>query len=225
MKILVADDDQRMANHICKALRENGYSVDHVADGRDAVNFCFFNECDLLVLDRMMPGMDGLSVLKTLRAAKSDLQVIFLTAMSDVDDRVDGLLAGGDDYLVKPFHVSELLARITALTRRPKGAKEITELIVHDLHLDLLSRCAKRGEVTINLQAKEFALLEILMRNEGRIVTRSMLLEKVWDFNFDPKTTVVDTHISRLRAKIDKPFDVPLLHTSRNIGYSLHAPR
>ncbi len=225
MKILVAEDDQQVAEHICKALKEKGYAVDHVADGRDALSFCLYNACDLIILDRMLPGMDGLSVLKALRAANCKLPVIFLTAMSDVDDRVDGLLAGGDDYLVKPFHLSELLARITALIRRPKELDEATELIVHDLKLDLLSRRAKRGDVAIELLAKEFALLEILMRNEGRIVTRSMLLEKVWDFNFDPTTTVVDTHISRLRAKVDKPFAVPLIHTSRNLGYSMHAPR
>jgi two-component system OmpR family response regulator len=170
------------------------------------------------------PGMDGLDVLKALRAAKSQVPVIFLTALADVDDRVEGLVAGGDDYLVKPFAFSELLARITVVSRRPKGREESNLLQVHDLTLDLLTRTATRGKVKIELHAKEFAMLEILMRNSGKIVTKTMLLEQVWDFNFDPRTTVVETHISRLRAKIDKPFEVQLLHTTRNTGYSLHAP-
>jgi len=225
MKILVADDDKRTAAFIQKGLTEHGHTVDCVHDGRDALSYCLYNNYDLVVLDRMMPGMDGLAVLKALRATNSEIPVIFLTAMADVDDRVEGLMAGGDDYLVKPFHFSELLARITALARRPSGFDEKTTLKVHDLELNLLTRTAKRGESSIDLQAKEFALLEILMRNEGRVVTKTMLLEQVWDFNFDPRTTVVETHISRLRAKVDKPFDVPLIHTTRNSGYSLYASR
>lgn len=225
MKILVAEDDQAAAEYIRKGLIAEGHSVDTVSDGRDALTYCLYSACDLVILDRMMPGMDGLTLLKALRAAGCGLPVLFLTAMGDVDDRVEALLAGGDDYLVKPFHFSELLARITVLARRPKGASGETVLKVHDLELDLLSRTARRGRVAIDLQAKEFALLEILMRNAGRIVTKSMLLEQVWDFNFDPKTTVVETHVSRLRAKIDKPFDVELIHTTRNAGYSMHAPR
>jgi len=225
MKILMAEDDEKTARFIRKALTEKGHAVDVVSDGRDALSYCLYNTCDLVVLDRTMPGMDGLSVLKALRAAGCSIPVLFLTILGDVDDRVEGLLAGADDYLVKPFHVSELLARITALNRRPRDHDQPTSLVVHDLELDLLTRTAKRQGVVIELQSKEFALLEILMRNEGRVITRSMLLEQVWDFNFDPKTTVVETHISRLRAKIDKPFDVPLLQTIRNLGYSLHAPR
>jgi two-component system OmpR family response regulator len=224
MKILVAEDDKTTSEFLRKGLIENGHSVDCVFDGREALTYCMYNQCDLVILDRMMPGMDGLSVLKALRAAGKALPVIFLTAMADVDDRVDGLLAGGDDYLVKPFQFSELMARVTALARRPQSTEKVTQLKVYDLELDLLTRTATRADTRIDLQAKEFALLEILMRNSGRIVTKTMLLEQVWDFNFDPRSTVVETHVSRLRAKIDKPFEVQLLHTSRNSGYSLRAP-
>jgi two-component system, OmpR family, response regulator len=173
----------------------------------------------------MMPGMDGLSVVKALRAGGSKLPVLMLTALGDVDNRVMGLQAGADDYLAKPFHFSELYARIEALTRRQTEATGTQSLTVHDLTLDLLTRTASRQGKLIELQSKEFALLEILMRNAGRVVTRTMLLERVWNFNFEPNTTVVETHISRLRSKIDKPFDVPLLHTMRNTGYSMHGPR
>lgn len=225
MKILIAEDDRTSAEFLRKGLTQEGHSVETVIDGRDALSYCLYNPCDLLILDRMMPGMDGLSVLKSLRAAGRHLPIIFLTAMGDVDDRVEGLLAGGDDYLVKPFHFSELMARITALGRRPHEATQTTKLLVHDLELDLLSHVAHRGGNQIELLAKEYALLEILMRNAGHILTKTMLLEQVWDFNFDPKTTVVETHMSRLRTKIDKPFDVALIHTTRNSGYSIHAPR
>ena len=225
MKILVAEDDKRSAEFLQKGLAQEGHSVECVTDGRDALSYCLYNPCDMLILDRMMPGMDGLTVLKSLRAAGRRLPVIFLTAMGDVDDRVEGLLAGGDDYLVKPFHFSELMARVTALGRRPQVVAQATKLAVHDLELDLLSHTATRAGTTIELQAKEYALLEILMRNAGRIITKTMLLEQVWDFNFDPKTTVVETHMSRLRTKIDKPFDVLLIHTTRNSGYSIHVPR
>ena len=225
MKILVAEDDLKSAEFLRKGLSQEGHSVECVTDGRDALSYCLYNPCDLLVLDRMMPGMDGLTVLKSLRAAGRKMPVIFLTSMGDVDDRVEGLLAGGDDYLVKPFHFSELLARLTVLGRRPQVVPQSTKLAVHDLELDLLTRTATRAGSNIELQAKEFALLEILMRNSGRIVTKTMLLEQVWDFNFDPRTTVVETHMSRLRSKIDKPFEVPLIHTTRSAGYSLHAPR
>jgi len=225
MKILVAEDDKQSAAFLRKGLLQEGYGVESVTDGRDALAFCLYNPCDLLILDRMLPGMDGLSVVKSLRSAGQHLPVLFLTAMSDVEDRVEGLLAGGDDYLVKPFHFSELLARITVLARRPTDGGQPTQLQVHDLTLDLLSHTATRAGSTIELQAKEYALLEMLMRNAGRIITKTMLLEQVWDFNFDPKTTVVETHMSRLRAKIDKPFDTQLIHTTRNSGYSVHVPR
>ncbi|MBU1304006.1 MAG: response regulator transcription factor [Alphaproteobacteria bacterium] len=225
MKILLAEDDRTSAEFLRKGLIQQGHSVEHVTDGRDALSYCLYNPCDLLILDRMMPGMDGLSALKALRGASNQMPVIFLTAMGDVDDKVEGLLAGGDDYLVKPFHFSELLARITALTRRPQEASQATRLTVHDLELDLLTHVARRGGEQIELLAKEYALLEVLMRNAGRILTKTMLLEQVWDFNFDPRTTVVETHMSRLRSKIDKPFDTALIHTTRNSGYSIHAPR
>lgn len=225
MKILVAEDDPQTSEFIRKGLAQEGHQIEVLADGRDVLAYCLYNPCDMLVLDRMMPGMDGLTVLKTMRAAGKQVPVLFLTAMGDVDDRVEGLLAGGDDYLVKPFHFSELLARVTSLGRRPQQNAPVTRLVVHDLELDLLAHTARRGEVSIELQSKEFALLEMLMRNAGRIVTKTMLLERVWDFNFDPRTTVVETHMSRLRAKIDKPFDLALIHTTRNSGYSLHAPR
>lgn len=225
MKVLLAEDDQKVAQFMIAALGEAGHSVDHVSDGREALSYCMYNDCDVAVLDRMMPGMDGLSVLKGLRAAGKKVPVLMLTALGDVDARVEGLQAGADDYLAKPFHFSELLARIVALTRRQMEAPDTPVLKVHDLSLDLLARTAHRQGQSIELQSKEFALLEILMRNTGRVVTRTMLLEKVWNFNFDPNTSVVETHISRLRSKVDKPFDPPLIHTIRNTGYSIHGPR
>lgn len=225
MKILLAEDDPKVAAFVVAGLEENGHSVDHVSDGRDALSYCLYNDCDVAVLDRMMPGMDGLSVVKALRAGGAKLPVLMLTALSDVDNRVMGLQAGADDYLAKPFHFSELLARIISLTRRHHDTADTPTLTVHDLTLDLLTRTATRQGKLIELQSKEFALLEILMRNAGRVVTRTMLLERVWNFNFEPNTTVVETHVSRLRSKIDKPFDVPLIHTIRNTGYSMHGPR
>jgi two-component system OmpR family response regulator len=225
MKILVAEDDAKVGAFVQSGLSEEGYTVDWVQDGRDALSYCLYNDPDLAIVDRMMPGMDGLSLVKALRAANSTMPVLFLTALGDVDDRVEGLTAGGDDYMVKPFHLSELLARVKALSRRPQQTVQQTALQVHDLSLDLLDRTAMRQGQVIALHAKEFALLEVLMRNAGRVVTRSMLLERIWGFNFDPGTSVLETHVSRLRAKIDKPFDTPLIHTMRNMGYSLHAPR
>ncbi|MCF2906510.1 response regulator transcription factor [Octadecabacter sp. CECT 8868] len=225
MKILLAEDDETSAEYVQKGLVEQGFVVDWVTDGREALTHCLYNEVDLLIADRMMPGMDGLSLVKSLRSAKVELPVIFLTALSDVEDRVDGLMAGGDDYMVKPFHFSELLARITALSRRPKETEQRTKLTVHDLTLDLLERTANRQSQTIELHNKEYSLLQLLMENAGRVISRTMILERVWDFNFDPGTTVVETHISKLRQKIDKPFDVTLLHTMRGMGYTIRAPR
>lgn len=225
MKILLAEDDRQVAAFVIAGLEESGHSVDHVADGREALSYCMYNHCDVAVFDRMMPGMDGLSVLKALRASGNRLPVLMVTALGDVDSRVEGLQAGADDYLAKPFHFSELLARVVALTRRDRETAEVAELKVHDLTLDLLARTAHRQWHMIELQSKEFALLEVLMRNAGRVVTRTMLLEKVWNFNFDPNSSVVETHISRLRSKVDKPFDPILIHTIRSIGYSIHGPR
>lgn len=225
MHILLVEDDARTAEYASKGLTEAGHVVDVLENGREAMAQCMQTDYDVLVVDRMLPGMDGLSLVKALRASGSRTPVIFLTAVSGVDDRVQGLEAGADDYLTKPFAFSELLARVNALARRPAASVETTHLSVADLELDLLKRTVKRGDVNIDLQPREFTLLEVLMRNADRVVSRTMLLEQVWDFHFDPKTSVVETHISRLRAKIDKPFEYPLLHTVRNLGYSLHAPR
>lgn len=225
MKILLAEDDAKTADFIASGLGELGHSVDHVSDGRDALTYCLYNTCDLAILDRMMPGMDGLSVVKALRAARKDLPVLILSAMADVTQRVEGLAAGADDYLVKPFHFSELAARVVTLSRRRGEVVQTSVLTVADLTLDLLSRSARRGGQAIDLQAKEFALLEVLMRHAGRVVTRTMLLEQVWNFNFEPNTTVVETHVSRLRAKVDKPFATALIQTVRSTGYMINGPR
>lgn len=225
MKILLAEDDKVSAEYIRKGLIEQGFVVDWVTDGREALTYCLYNDCDLFIADRMLPGMDGLSIVKALRASGSKLPVIFLTAMSDIDDKVEGLLAGGDDYMVKPFHFSELLARITALSRRPAETLKKTILTVHDLKLDLLARTAERQGVSFDLKNKEFTLLEVLMENANRVVSKTLILEKVWDLNFDPGTTVVETHISNLRQKVDKPFDTQLIHTLRSMGYMIRAPQ
>jgi len=223
--ILLIEDDVESANYAAKGFKEAGHVVDVLHDGKEGMVQSLQTNYDVLVVDRMLPSMDGLSIVKALRAAGNKTPVIFLTAVSGVDDRVQGLEVGGDDYLTKPFAFSELLARVTALSRRPAATVEVTQLQVGDLELDLLQRVARREGADIELQPREFLLLEVLMRNEGRVVSRTMLLEQVWDFHFDPKTSVVETHISRLRSKIDKPFDTQLLHTVRNLGYSLHVPR
>lgn len=224
MRIMVVEDDARTSEYVQQGLIEAGHVVDVLSDGRDALSHGIRASFDVLVVDRMLPGLDGLSLVKGLRASGLTTPIIFLSAINGVHDRVEGLESGGDDYLVKPFAFSELLARITALGRRPVSTlPQTTMLRVAELELDLMRRVCRRGEVKIALLPREFALLEYLMRNEGRIVTRTMLLERVWDFHFDPQTSVVETHISRLRAKIDKPFDRPLLHTLRQTGYSMHA--
>lgn len=224
MRILLIEDDRRTADYITRGFAESGHRCDVLADGQDGLYQATHETYDVLVVDRMLPGLDGLSLVRALRAAKVMTPILFLTSISGVDDRVEGLESGGDDYLVKPFAFSELLARVNALGRRPAVQPEVTRIRVHDLEIDLLRRRVSRDDQPIELQTKEFELLEYLMRNEGRVVTRTMLLERVWGFNFDPKTSVVETHISRLRAKIDKPFDAPLIHTVRNTGYTLHAP-
>ncbi len=225
LNILLIEDDVETSEYASNGLSQAGHVVNAVGNGKEGLVHCLDTDYDLLIVDRMLPGMDGLSVMKAVRASGVKTPALFLTAVSGVDDRVEGLEAGADDYLTKPFAFSELLARVNALGRRPVESTETTRLNVADLSMDLLSRTVKRGDVEIDLQPREFLLLEVLMRNTGRVVSRTMLLEKVWDFHFDPKTSVVETHISRLRSKIDKPFDVQLLHTSRNIGYSLHLPR
>ncbi len=225
MKILVVEDDLKTAEYISRGLSEAGHICNVLRDGTDALFQVTREQYDVLVIDRMVPGLDGLSLVKAARAAKIKTPAMFLTSVSGVDDRVEGLEAGGDDYLTKPFAFSELLARVNALARRPPVHDRKTVLKIADLELDVVKRQVHRRGIAIDLQPREFTLLEALMRGEGRVLTRTMLLESVWDFHFDPKTSVVETHISRLRAKIDKPFDVPLLHTVRNTGYCLHAPR
>lgn len=223
MRLLLVEDDVQMADYAAKGFTQAGHVVDVLGDGKQAMIQCLQADYDVMIFDRMLPGMDGLSLVKSVRASGNKTPVLFLTAISGVDDRVEGLEAGADDYLTKPFAFSELMARVNALFRRPATSKEVTELRVADLELNLLSRTAIRAHTKIELQPREFVLLEVLMRNSGRVVSKTMLLEQVWDFHFDPQTSVVETHISRLRRKIDKPFDVALLHTVRNLGYSLHA--
>ncbi|MFZ1727500.1 MAG: response regulator transcription factor [Albidovulum sp.] len=221
MKILLAEDDSETGDYIRKGLKGEGHVVDHVTDGRQALIQSAGRDYDLFIVDRMMPDIDGLSFVKALRATRNSAPVIFLTSMGAVEDRVDGLKAGADDYLVKPFALAELSARIQALARRPAMSEEKTVLKVADLELDLIHRRATRDGQEIELQPREFLLLEYFMRRPGRVQTRTMLLEAVWDIHFDPRTSVVETHISRLRGKIDKPFDKPLLQTQHGIGYVL----
>lgn len=221
MKILLIEDDDRSADYVVTGLTEEGHLVDRLADGREGLIRATVNAYDVLIVDRMLPGLDGLSLVKTLRSAKVAAPVLFLTALDGIDDRVDGLNAGGDDYLVKPFSLAELSARINALARRPRLRAEETVLKVADLEMDLIRRTVTRAGARIDLQPREFRLLEHLMRTTGRVQTRTMLLEAVWDFHFDPETNVVDTHISRLRSKVDKPFDCPLIQTIRGAGYTL----
>ena len=223
MKILVIEDDAEAAGYLAKGLKESGFEVDVADDGRQGLVQAVSQSYDVLVVDRMLPGMDGLSIVEAVRAAGLDTKVIFLSAMADVGDRVEGLRAGGDDYLTKPFAFSELLARIEALLRRPAEQTTETALQVGDLTMDLLTRSVKRAGDPIELQPREFRLLEYLMRHAGQVVTRTMLLENVWDYHFDPQTNVIDVHTSRLRRKIDRDFEQPYLHTVRGAGYCLRA--
>jgi len=223
MRILLLEDDTHLGPWVAGGLREEGHVVDHFVDGKDALIAAMGQDFDLLILDRMVPGLDGLAVLKSLRASKNATPALFLTALGEVDARIEGFDAGGDDYLTKPFAFVELSARVNALGRRRDGPATAdaaqTVLRNGDLSLDLLSRRCERQGQDIDLMAKEFKLLEYFMRRPGRLVTRTMLLEQVWDMSFDPTTSVVETHISRLRAKIDKPFDGELLRTRRGEGY------
>jgi two-component system OmpR family response regulator len=218
VKILLVEDDRQTADYIAKGLREHGHVVDRTDNGRDGLYMATGEPYDVMIVDRNLPKMDGLSLVKAARGSGTKTPVLFLTTMGGVDDRVAGLEAGADDYLVKPFAFAELLARVGALARRPPLVAA-TALKVGDLEVDLLARTVTRGGKRIELLAQEFKILEYLMRHAGEIVTRTMLLEKVWDFHFDPKTNIVETHISRLRSKIDKGFDKPLLHTVRGAGY------
>jgi two-component system OmpR family response regulator len=221
MNILVIEDDSETANYLIKGLRESGHAVDHAADGREGLYLAMEGRHDVMVVDRMLPGIDGLSIIRTLRASGSRIPVLILSALGEVDDRVLGLRAGGDDYLVKPFAYSELLARLEALVRRGNAEAAETVLRVADLEMDLLTRTVSRAGQALELQPREFRLLEYLMRHAGQVVTRTMLLESVWDYHFDPQTNVIDVHISRLRGKIDKGFEQSLLRTVRGAGYSL----
>jgi two-component system OmpR family response regulator len=220
---LVIEDDKDVASFIRNGLAQAGCNVDHAANGKDGLFLATTETYDALVVDRMLPGIDGLTVIRTLRASANTTPVLILSALGEVDDRVKGLKAGGDDYLVKPFAFSELLARLEALARRAKagGDAPSTVLKVGDLEMDLLRREVRRGGKPIDLQPREFQLLEFLLRHAGQVVTRTMLLEGVWDYHFDPQTNVIDVHISRLRSKIDKGFERPLLHTVRGAGYRL----
>jgi len=223
VRILVIEDDKDVASFIRNGLAQAGCNVDHAANGRDGLFLATTESYDALVVDRMLPGIDGLTVIRTLRASSNTTPVLILSALGEVDDRVKGLKAGGDDYLVKPFAFSELLARLEALARRAKTAVDApaTTLRAGDLEMDLLRREVRRAGKPIDLQPREFQLLEFLLRHVGQVVTRTMLLEGVWDYHFDPQTNVIDVHISRLRAKIDKGFERPLLHTVRGAGYRL----
>jgi len=222
MHVLVVEDDARVADHVVKGLKAEGWLVDHVADGREALFRVAAETYDVVVLDRMLPNVDGLKILQTMRAAGDGTPVLLLSALGDVDNRVKGLRAGGDDYLAKPFAFSELLARVEALSRRKAApVQETTELSLADLHMNLITRTVTRAGRPIDLTVREFGLLEYLLRNAGRVVSRSMLLEAVWDYNFDPQTNIIDQHVSRLRQKIDKDFDPPLLQTVRGMGYAL----
>jgi len=224
MRALLIEDDSTVCSYITKGLKEQGYFVDMANDGQEGLNKATSEAYDVMVIDRMLPNLDGLSILKSVRAAGNNTPVIVLSALGEVDDRVKGLKAGGDDYLVKPFAFSELIARIEAVVRRTEFSTEIvTELSVGDLYMDLLSRKVTRTGQKIDLQSREFKLLEYLVRNQGQVVTRTMLLENVWNYHFDPQTNVIDVHISRLRSKIDKDFDSPLIRTVRGAGYIIEA--
>ncbi len=225
MKVLVVEDDVETAAYIVNGLIEHGHVVDHARTGHDGLFLAGAASYEVAIVDRMLPGLDGLSLVKALRGDGIGTSVLFLTNLGGIDDRVEGLDAGGDDYLVKPFAFSELLARVHALGRRPAMPAVETALRVADLEIDLLKRSVTRSSRAIDLQPREFKLLECLVRNAGRVMTRTMLLEKVWDFHFDPKTNIVETHMSRLRAKVDRGFDCELIHTVRGSGYLLRAPR
>jgi len=223
LRILVIEDDKDVASFIQTGLQQAGYNVDHADNGKDGLFLATTEPYDALIVDRMLPGVDGLTIIRTLRSSDIQTPVLILSALGEVDDRVKGLKAGGDDYLVKPFAFGELTARLEALMRRSRthAGTPDTLLRVGNLEMDLLRREVRRGATRIELQPREFQLLEFLMRHAGQVVTRTMLLEGVWDYHFDPQTNVIDVHVSRLRSKIDRGFDQPLLHTVRGAGYRL----
>jgi two-component system OmpR family response regulator len=221
MRILVVEDDKKIASFVVNGFKQNGFAVDHAKDGEEASALARATPYDAVVMDIMLPKMDGLAVVQELRRAGVKTPVIILSAKASVDDRIKGLQAGGDDYLTKPFAFSELLARVQALIRRSTQSSEPTRLTVADLSLDLLTREVTRGAKKIELQSREFALLEYMMRNAGRVITKTMILEHIWDYSFDPQTNIVDVLVHRLRSKIDKDFPVKLIHTYRGVGYAL----
>ncbi len=223
MRLLLVEDDTEVANYLIKGLKENGFVVDHASDGKEGLFLATSEGYDVMIIDRMLPALDGLVIVKSVRAAAKATPILILSTLGEVDDRVEGLQAGADDYLTKPFAFSELIARIDALLRRSTASTStVTELRVGDLRLDLLKHIATRSEQVIELQPREFSMLEYLMRNAGHVVTRTMLLEHVWDYQFDPQTNVIDVLISRLRGKIDSGFSKSLLHTVRGSGYMIN---
>ena len=224
MRILVIEDDRETADYVTQGLSEAGHNLVVASEGRDGLFKAAGESWDLLIVDRMLPGMDGLAIVKTLRGGGVETPVLFLTTLGGIDDRVSGLNAGGDDYLVKPFAYAELAARVAALGRRPRSQATATVFRVADLEIDLLSRVVRRNGQELLVQPREFRLLEYLMRHAGQVVTRTMLLENVWDFHFDPRTNIVETHISRLRGKVDKGYRDELIHTVRGAGYCIRAP-
>jgi two-component system OmpR family response regulator len=219
MRILLVEDDAKIASFVMKGLKAAGYAVDHAADGNKGLDLALSEPYDTSIIDIMLPGLDGLSLIEEMRKKKIRTPVIILSAKGSVDDRVKGLQTGGDDYLTKPFAFSELLARVQALIRRASGASDPTTLMTGDLSMNLLTREVKRKEKQIELQPMEFSLLEYLMRNEGRVVSKTMIMEHVWDYNFDPQTNVVEARICRLRDKIDRDYDKKMIHTIRGVGY------
>ncbi len=222
MRLLLIEDDQNVADFIIKGLNENNHVVDHQEDGKEGLFFATTESYDVMIVDRMLPGIDGLTIIRTLRASQIKTPIIILSAMADVEQRVEGLQSGADDYLVKPFAFSELLARVEILAKRnhsDKAKAQETQLQLADLRIDLLTHKVTRSNQDIQLLATEYRLLEYLMRHAGQVVSRTMLFEHVWDYNFDPQTNVIDVHMSRLRKKIDKPFDSALIHTIRGSGY------
>ena len=223
MHVLLIEDDPRVAAFVAKSLREDGHLVDHCVDGAAGLAQASAERYDAIVLDRMLPRLDGLAVLEAIRGTGDTTPVLILSALGDTEERVRGLRAGSDDYLAKPFSVAELLARVEALGRRQATGEAASRIRSGDLTIDLAARLVKIRDARVELTEREFRILEYLARNEGRVVTRSMLLEHVWDYSFDPQTNIIDQHVSRLRAKIDKDFDPPLVHTVRGMGYSLRA--
>ena len=224
MRILLVEDDGRVASHVAKGLSEAGYLVDAVADGRDGLYRTAGERYDAVILDRMLPNVDGLTILQTMRAAGNRTPVLILSALGEVDERVRGLKAGGDDYLVKPFALAELVARLEVMLRRDTSAGERVRLTIAGLEMDLVGREVRRGGRRIDLTPREFRILEYLMRHAGQVVTRGMLLENVWDYHFDPQTNIIDQHVSRLRQKIDQGGVKPLIRTVRGTGYVLREP-